>query len=306
MDMHRNLKRAWVFGVVAILAACASTPETNPMLDDAMAGYKRATADAQVVRSAPVDLQKAQRALQQAEAALRAGEQTTTVEHFAYLAKSRTATAIESAKIAAAEEAVSAASVQRERILMEIRTREADTQRKQAQMSLAEADAARVQAEAARNQAEQQLAQAQAQRAAALASDERAKRLTAQLEEMKAKQTERGIVLTLGDVLFDSGRADMKPGALKTLEQLAAFLQENPERNVVIEGHTDSVGSAEFNQALSERRALTVKNALIERNISSNRITARGFGPSKPLVSNDSAAGRQQNRRVEIVLPGAS
>lgn len=313
MDMHRNLKRAWAFGVVATLAACASAPETNPMLDDAMAGYKRATADAQVVRSAPVDLQKAQTALQQAEAALRAGEQTTTVEHFAYLAKRRTAAAIESAKIAAADEAVSAASVQRERILMEIRAREADTQRKQAQMSLAEADAARVQAEAARNQAEaarqqaeQQLAQAQAQRAAALASDERAKRLAAQLEEMKAKQTERGIVLTLGDVLFDSGRADMKPGALKTLEQLAAFLQENPERNVVIEGHTDSVGSAEFNQALSERRALTVKNSLIERNISSNRITARGFGPSKPLVSNDSAAGRQQNRRVEIVLPGAS
>lgn len=305
MDMHRNRKRASVFCVVAILAACASTPETNPMLDDAMAGYKHATADAQVVRSAPVDLQKAQTALQQAEAALRAGEETTTVEHFAYLAKRRTAAAIESAKISAADEAVSAASVQRERILMEIRAREADSQRKQAQMSLAEADAARVQAEAARNQAEQQLAQAQAQRAAALASDERAKRLATQLEEMKAKQTERGIVLTLGDVLFDSGRADMKVGALKTMEQLAAFLRENPERSVVIEGHTDSVGSVEFNQALSERRALTVKNALIERNIAANRVTARGFGAAKPLVSNDSATGRQQNRRVEIVLPGA-
>ncbi len=123
---------------------------------------------------------------------------------------------------------------------------------------------------------------------------------------MKAKQTERGIVLTLGDVLFDSGRADMKAGALRTLEQLAAFLKENPERDVVIEGHTDSVGSVEFNQALSERRALTVKDALVERGIAASRVTAVGFGPTKPLVGNDTPAGRQQNRRVEIVLPGTS
>lgn len=320
MNKHRNLNTALALGVAAMLAACASAPTTNPMLDDARAVYQRAAADAQVVRSAPVDLQKARAALQQAEAALTAGDEPGTVDHYAYLAMRRTDAAIEAGKIAAADQAVVAAGAQRERILAEIRSREAESQRRQAQVSLVEAEAARSQAEAARRQAEaargqaeaerkqagQQLAEAQAARAASLAVDERAKKLAAQLEEMKAKQTERGIVLTLGDVLFDSGRADMKSGALRTLEQLAAFLKENPERDVVIEGHTDSVGSVEFNQALSERRALTVKNALLERGITANRVTARGFGPARPLVGNDTPAGRQQNRRVEILLPGAS
>lgn len=327
MNKHRKLNTAWALGVAATLAACASGPTTNPMLDDARALYQRAAADAQVVRSAPVDLQKARAALQQAEAALAAGDEPSAVEHFAYLAMRRTDVAIEAGKIAAADDAVAAAGVQRERILAEIRTREAESQRKQAQVSLAEAEAVRIQTEAARKQAEaargqaeaargqaeaerkqaeQQLAEAQAAREASLAADERARKLTAQLEEMKAKQTERGIVLTLGDVLFDSGRADMKAGALRTLEQLAAFLKENPERDVVIEGHTDSVGSVEFNQALSERRALTVKDALVERGIAASRVTAVGFGPTKPLVGNDTPAGRQQNRRVEIVLPGTS
>lgn len=313
MNKHRNLNTALALGVAAMLAACASAPTTNPMLDDARAVYQRAAADAQVVRSAPVDLQKARAALQQAEAALTAGDEPGTVDHYAYLAMRRTDAAIEAGKIAAADQAVVAAGAQRERILAEIRSREAESQRRQAQVSLVEAEAARRQAEAARGQAEaerkqagQQLAEAQAARAASLAVDERARKLAAQLEEMKAKQTERGIVLTLGDVLFDSGRADMKSGALRTLEQLAAFLKENPERDVVIEGHTDSVGSVEFNQALSERRALTVKNALLERGITANRVTARGFGPARPLVGNDTPAGRQQNRRVEILLPGAS
>lgn len=313
MNKHRNLNTALALGVAATLAACASAPTTNPMLDDARAVYQRAAADAQVVRSAPVDLQKARAALQQAEAALTAGDEPGTVDHYAYLAMRRTDAAIEAGKITAADSAVAAAGAQRERIVAEIRAREAESQRRQAQVSLAEAEAARSQAEAARGQAEaerkqagQQLAEAQAARAASLAVDERAKKLAAQLEEMKAKQTERGIVLTLGDVLFDSGRADMKSGALRTLEQLAAFLKENPERDVVIEGHTDSVGSVEFNQALSERRALTVKNELLERGIAANRITARGFGPARPLVGNDTPAGRQQNRRVEILLPGAS
>lgn len=320
MNKHRNLVTALALGAAATLAACASAPTTNPMLDDARAAYQRAAADAQVVRSAPVDLQKARSALQQGEEALAAGEEPGTVEHFAYLAMRRTEAAVESGKIAAADVAVAAAGAQRERILAELRTREAEGQRRQAQVSLAEAEAARGQAESARRQAEaargqaeaerkqaeQQLAEAQAARAASQAVDERSRKLAAQLEEMKAKKTERGMVLTLGDVLFDSGRADMKAGALRTLGLLAAFLKENPERDVAIEGHTDSVGSAEYNQALSERRALTVKNALLERGIAANRVTASGFGPTRPLVGNDTPVGRQQNRRVEIVLPGTN
>jgi outer membrane protein OmpA-like peptidoglycan-associated protein len=90
---------------------------------------------------------------------------------------------------------------------------------------------------------------------------------------------------------------------LRTLEQLSTFLVENPERSAIIEGHTDSVGSAAFNQALSEQRAAAVQNALVERGIAPARLSAVGYGPTKPVVGNDTAAGRQRNRRVEIIIP---
>ena len=112
------------------------------------------------------------------------------------------------------------------------------------------------------------------------------------------------MVLTLGDVLFDTGRAELNPGAARTLDQLAAFLKENTERTVAIEGYTDATGTEQGNQVLSERRANSVKNALTDRGIASARISARGFGEASPVASNNTAAGRQQNRRVEVVLPG--
>ncbi|MDH5577504.1 MAG: OmpA family protein [Betaproteobacteria bacterium] len=295
---------------VAALAACATAPAQNALLDEARAGYERAVNNAYAARGGTVELQSARIALQRAQASLEAGDDTVVVEHYAYLAKRRIETALEAGKVVAGEEAVAAAALERQRIMMEVRTREAEEMQKRALASAAEADAARKrameqqeQAAAARKQAEEQLARAQAATAAARAADEQAKRLAAQLEEMKAKKTERGMVLTLGDVLFDTGRSDLKPGALRTLEQLTAFLTENPERSAIIEGHTDSVGAEAFNQRLSEQRAQAVQNALIERGIAPARLSAMGFGPSKPVVGNDTAAGRQQNRRVEIVLP---
>ncbi|MEP7208527.1 MAG: OmpA family protein [Casimicrobiaceae bacterium] len=111
------------------------------------------------------------------------------------------------------------------------------------------------------------------------------------------------MVLTLGDVLFDTGRAELKPGADRTIDQLATFLRENADRTVEIEGYTDSTGADALNQVLSERRAIAVKNALADRGIAATRVSARGFGETNPVASNDSAAGRQQNRRVEVVIP---
>ncbi|MDQ2778763.1 MAG: OmpA family protein, partial [Pseudomonadota bacterium] len=143
---------------------------------------------------------------------------------------------------------------------------------------------------------------AQAQSGAAQA---RAAALQAQLAELQAKQTDRGMVLTLGDVLFDTGRAELKSGANRTLDQLTAFLKEHGERSVQIEGYTDSTGSEQTNQVLSERRAIAVKNALTDRGVEANRISARGMGPANPVASNGTQGGRQQNRRVEIVLPTA-
>lgn len=123
-----------------------------------------------------------------------------------------------------------------------------------------------------------------------------------QLADLQAKKTDRGMVVTLGDVLFDTGQATLKPGANLVLDRLASFMSQNPQTKVRIEGHTDSTGSAEFNQALSQRRADAVAIALENRGLSADRVRAIGRGQDFPVASNSSAAGRQQNRRVEIVF----
>jgi outer membrane protein OmpA-like peptidoglycan-associated protein len=110
------------------------------------------------------------------------------------------------------------------------------------------------------------------------------------------------MVLTLGDVLFDTGRATLKPGADSVMERVAMFMQKNPDTKVVIEGHTDSRGSDEYNHELSKDRAAAVQDALASRGIERNRVEAVGKGEGFPVASNDTSAGRQENRRVEIVF----
>ncbi len=122
------------------------------------------------------------------------------------------------------------------------------------------------------------------------------------LQELNAKETRRGLVLTLGDVLFASGKASLLPGAQRSIDKLAQFLEENPERKVLIEGHTDNIGSSTYNLDLSLRRAEAVKDALVEKGIAPERILAKGYGEAYPVASNADAAGRQRNRRVEIVI----
>ena len=129
-----------------------------------------------------------------------------------------------------------------------------------------------------------------------------ARELEQELSELKAKKTDRGFVLTLGDVLFATGKADLMPGAQRTIDQLAAFLNKYPNKNVNVEGHTDSVGSEAYNMTLSQHRAESVRSAIMARGISPDRITAKGFGELYPVASNDNPAGRQQNRRVEILI----
>lgn len=123
-----------------------------------------------------------------------------------------------------------------------------------------------------------------------------------ELEALNAKETNRGLVLTLGDVLFESGRARLLPGSERTLDKLVTFLEENPQRKLLIEGHTDNVGSSTYNLDLSLRRAEAVKRALVAKGIDPQRITAQGYGETYPVASNADAAGRQRNRRVEIVI----
>ena len=131
---------------------------------------------------------------------------------------------------------------------------------------------------------------------------QQAAELQRQIDALQAKPTDRGLIVTLGDVLFDTGRANLKPGAASNLNRLVAFLNQYPDRTVRIEGYTDSVGGEDYNQGLSERRADSVKSYLAGEGIGSIRLSASGKGESDPVASNDSAAGRQQNRRVEVII----
>ena len=136
----------------------------------------------------------------------------------------------------------------------------------------------------------------------AAAARQEAEALRQRMKEMQAEQTDRGMVLTLGDVLFDLNEADLKPAGEKTVARLAEFMSEYENRRVRVEGYTDSTGEASYNQGLSERRAGAVSDALISMGISPNRVETKGFGEQYPVATNDTSAGRQQNRRVEIVI----
>jgi outer membrane protein OmpA-like peptidoglycan-associated protein len=125
------------------------------------------------------------------------------------------------------------------------------------------------------------------------------------LRELGARSTERGTVVTLGDVLFDTGSANLNPGGMQQIARLSTYLAANPSQTVRIEGHTDSQGSATYNEALSQRRAASVRAALVAAGIDPARVTAMGMGEALPVASNDTAAGRQQNRRVEIIIQGS-
>jgi outer membrane protein OmpA-like peptidoglycan-associated protein len=137
---------------------------------------------------------------------------------------------------------------------------------------------------------------------AAASSEQQATEMQRQLDLLQAKPVDHGLVLTLGDVLFTSGRADVKRSAMGNLSRLVNFLDKYPDRRVAIHGYTDSLGSEEYNQGLSERRANSVKAYLAARGIDSTRLSASGMGQSDPVASNDSGGGRQQNRRVEVII----
>ena len=144
--------------------------------------------------------------------------------------------------------------------------------------------------------------QAEAAKSQALSAQQQLANAQQQLAELQAKKTDRGVVVTLGDVLFDTGQATLKPGANLAINRLATYLSNNPDTKIIIEGHTDSIGSDSYNDALSERRAAAVATELESRGISADQIQSRGMGKQYPVATNATPEGRQQNRRVEIVF----
>lgn len=291
--MKKNLFLPLALIAVAILSGCSSTSAPqNPALTAAHGSYNNARANPQVTSLAALELKEAADTLAKADNAFSKGQGTDAVNHLAYMANQQVGIAQETARRKTAEAAVANAGAKRTETRLESRT--------------AEADAAKRQVATAKEKAEWQaadLAAADAELAAADAQAQRDRALIEQQErELNAQKTERGLVITLGDVLFNTNKAQLKSGGMHNVQKLAAFLNQYPQQKVLIEGHTDSTGSENYNLDLSDRRANAVRTALIDRGVSSNRIATRGYGEAYPVASNNTAAGRQLNRRVEIIL----
>jgi OmpA-OmpF porin, OOP family len=266
------MKRVILVGATAIvLAACASAPQRSEQLEQARAQIQTLSQDPLAQQAAGRDLEAARKSLQQAEIALQQKQPLATVDHFAYLARRHAEAGEARVSEAHSRQEVARAQEDRSKILMDARSREAQNAQAQSQSTQA------------------QLASAQQQ-----------------LADLQAKKTDRGMVVTLGDVLFDTGQATLKPGANLALNRLATFLSANPQTKIIIEGHTDSRGSDEYNEVLSERRARAVATELMSRGLSADQLQTLGRGKGYPVASNDTPEGRQRNRRVEIVFSDAS
>jgi outer membrane protein OmpA-like peptidoglycan-associated protein len=270
--------------ISALMTGCASTPETIVPLERARTAYDEASAKPDIVANAQVSMYDAKLALDRAEAA----DELQKIEHLAYLAERQLQTAVAIAERKIAEAKVEQLRKERHRILLEQRSLEAEQATVKAEEKTRQLELAKREAEARALEAEN--------------ARQKALQLEAELADIQAKQTDRGIVLTLGDVLFAFNKADLQPGAMRTIDKLVEFLQNHSERKVVIEGHTDSRGSDEYNLGLSQRRADSVQNALVAKGVDPARIQTLGMGKAYPVASNDTESGRQQNRRVEIII----
>jgi len=268
-----NAKNMTGIGLALALAACAGAPQPNAALESAHAAVQAAQADPNVAKYAALDLEAAQKqlavaddaALHHKEAAI--GQPAYLAAQNARLAQARAAAKADDARVAAGQ-------ADRDRIMLEARNKEVHQAQTEKNAALSQRDQATEQTE----------------------------RLQSELDQLKAKPTPRGLVLTLGDVLFDTGKAQLNPGSQRKMDQLAQFLTEHAERRVQIDGFTDNVGSEAYNDDLSRRRAEAVKSALTARGIDPSRIGTEGYGKAYAVASNDNSGGRQLNRRVEVVI----
>jgi outer membrane protein OmpA-like peptidoglycan-associated protein len=279
---------------VALISGCSSVPQ-NSSLTAAHNSYDSARTNPEVTKLAAAELQVAGNSLSKADAALKDGESDATVNQLAYITQQQVAIAQQTAQRKTAELAVAAASAKRNEIQLQARTAEVDVAHQQT-------DAANQQTAMVQQTADQQAA------ALVVASNQAASdqaliaQQDAQLQALNAVKTERGMVITLGDVLFNTNKAQLSPRGMSSAQKLTDFLKQYPQRKIRIEGYTDSTGSEQHNQMLSERRADAVRSALLDMGVNSDRITTHGYGESYPVAGNNSAAHRQLNRRVEIIV----
>jgi outer membrane protein OmpA-like peptidoglycan-associated protein len=263
-----NAKFLTGLSLALALCACASTPRPNAALEDAHAAVAAAEADPNVIKYAALDLDAAKKDLTAADAAA-TQHKDDLVTQTAYLATQNAHMAQAHAAAKADDARVAAGQAERDQIRLAARDREVNDAKMNAN-----------------------------------AATQEAARLQAEVEELKATSTPRGLVMTLGDVLFDTGKSELNSGASRKLDQLAQFLNEHKDRRVQIDGFTDSVGSDGYNQELSRRRAESVRSALLSRGVEPSRIGTEGYGKAFPVANNNDSGGRQLNRRVEVVIGG--
>lgn len=274
-----------------LVTGCASNPKPDPETTALRSKLAELQGNPRIGPFAPTAFADADRAVVAAEQAARdksSKKGKADYEQLTYLANSKIELAQAQAEQRASEEQFKGLSDKRTQVMLDSRAREAMAAKASARNAQAEAEAARAEADSARAQADAARAQAD--------------RLRQQINDLNAKQTERGLVITLGDVLFATGKADLKGGASANLGRLVAFLNQYPERTVTVEGHTDSTGTDAVNRDLSQRRADAVKNYLVTAGIAPERIESVGKSSYMPIADNKTVTGRQQNRRVEIII----
>lgn len=292
--MNRTLIAGAVLSSL-ILGACATSQPPPTALVEARGTLRQAELDPAVLTHAPLELKKATDSLNRANQLLDNDEPVDEIRSAAYVANQQAKTAMAIARAKSNDVAIAGAEADRERARSEILAA-------QAQRAQADTRAAQAQSSAAQQQTADAEARTLSAQAGAADARRQAEQLQQQLAALQATQTERGMLVTLGDVLFENNRAEVKPGAQASLAKLADFLQQNPSRSVLIEGHTDSVGSAASNAALSRRRAAAVDMALEGLGLATNRATTVGYGEDYPVADNASASNRALNRRVEIYI----
>ena len=313
----------------AMIVGCASNAP-NASLESARVAVNQTADNPEVVRRAPLELKAARDTIDQADGVWRSDRDEAEVSHLAYLAKQRAEVARNLARSRQVDEDVKDANSAGDKLRLEARTREAEkarmdataaqnqTQTAQAQARQSQIDAATAQqnaaaatrmaaADRAQSVAAQEAAAAERLRAeqaagTATAAQERVRQLEAQLKDIEGKQTERGLLVTLGDVLFAFNKAELTAQAGPRLDKLASFLRQFPQRKLLVEGYTDAVGADAYNMELSERRAETIREALVARGVDTTRVVTKGYGKAYPVADNSSTDGRAVNRRVEVVI----
>jgi len=274
-----------IMALLFLVSGCATAPFHHNALDRARNAYETARNTPDIDTNAPVALYDAKKALEKAESAT---DDIKGLDHLAYIAEKKAWLALLISQGKTSEKNIFELMKSKEKIVLKAREYEAERALAEAAKKTLEAELARQQSEAMKRAAEEALTQKQ--------------QLEDELAALQAKQTDRGAVITLGNILFEYNKSALLPGGFLAIDKLSEFLKKYPTRNLIIEGHTDSRGSDRYNLGLSLQRATSVLNALLERGITGNRMTTKGHGKQYPVAGNETEAGRQQNRRVEVII----